>query len=99
MGERPSKQEQSDALSWLASFVQFYPCAHCAEHFAGVCEDSPPRVSSRDAYTMWWCEAHNAVNAELKNEVRQCDPARLIAAVRAGVQLDDLSISSAATAE
>merc|ERR1711972_467967 len=31
--EQPTQQQQDDALAWLASFVQFYPCQHCAEHF------------------------------------------------------------------
>uniref|UniRef100_A0A7S1L598 Sulfhydryl oxidase n=1 Tax=Alexandrium catenella TaxID=2925 RepID=A0A7S1L598_ALECA len=91
--EQPTAQEQEDAQAWLASFVQFYPCPHCAEHFIPICEKSPPRTASREEYSVWWCEAHNKVSYWLKNEQRPCDPARLIAAGLAGLALDELPAS------
>merc|ERR1712107_611630 len=54
--------EQQNAQNWLASFVQLYPCSHCAEHFVGVCETMPPQVATREQYSMWRCRAHNRVS-------------------------------------
>mmetsp|Transcript_95388 Transcript_95388/g.309084 ORF Transcript_95388/g.309084 Transcript_95388/m.309084 type:complete len:153 (+) Transcript_95388:70-528(+) len=88
--EQASATEQSDSVAWLASFVQFYPCSHCAEHFVGVCEASPPQVASRQEYSVWWCEAHNRVSEHLKNEPRKCDAAKLVRAGLAGLALDEL---------
>mmetsp|Transcript_52667 Transcript_52667/g.122582 ORF Transcript_52667/g.122582 Transcript_52667/m.122582 type:complete len:161 (-) Transcript_52667:39-521(-) len=97
--EQPTAQQQEDAQAWLASFVQFYPCQHCAEHFAGVCEEMPPRTTSREDYSVWWCEAHNRVSTSLQNEGRNCNPAKLLAAGLAGLALDELpSQASSATA-
>mmetsp|Transcript_67038 Transcript_67038/g.169265 ORF Transcript_67038/g.169265 Transcript_67038/m.169265 type:complete len:166 (-) Transcript_67038:78-575(-) len=96
--ENPTPQEQRNALAWLTSFVQFYPCSHCAEHFVGVCESMPPRVGSRQDYSVWWCEAHNRVSAHLKNAERRCDPAQLIAAGCAGLTLDELPPAGASIA-
>mmetsp|Transcript_61868 Transcript_61868/g.135315 ORF Transcript_61868/g.135315 Transcript_61868/m.135315 type:complete len:160 (+) Transcript_61868:65-544(+) len=98
--EDPTEQQQSNATAWLASFVQFYPCAHCAEHFVDVCETNPPRVSSRSDYALWWCEAHNTVNEHLTVEPKSCDASKLIKMGLAGKTLDELLLgSSAATPE
>eukprot|EP00931_Biecheleriopsis_adriatica_P011268 TRINITY_DN112349_c0_g1_i1.p1 TRINITY_DN112349_c0_g1~~TRINITY_DN112349_c0_g1_i1.p1 ORF type:complete len:163 (+),score=32.55 TRINITY_DN112349_c0_g1_i1:25-489(+) len=89
--EQATTQQEADAQAWLASFVQFYPCSHCAAHFVEVCDAMPPRTTTREQYSVWWCEAHNKVSEELKNETRRCDPAKLIAAGRRGLLLDELS--------
>mmetsp|Transcript_93372 Transcript_93372/g.166062 ORF Transcript_93372/g.166062 Transcript_93372/m.166062 type:complete len:156 (+) Transcript_93372:39-506(+) len=89
--ERPNAAEEAQAQAWLASFVQNYPCSHCAAHFVEVCDAMPPRTGSREQYSVWWCEAHNKVNEELKNETRACDPQKLIAAGLKGLQLDELN--------
>eukprot|EP00930_Biecheleria_cincta_P105661 TRINITY_DN98541_c0_g1_i1.p1 TRINITY_DN98541_c0_g1~~TRINITY_DN98541_c0_g1_i1.p1 ORF type:complete len:160 (-),score=19.97 TRINITY_DN98541_c0_g1_i1:49-504(-) len=88
--ERPTAQQERDTQAWIAAFVQFYPCSHCAEHFVDVCEAMPPRTGSREQYSVWWCEAHNKVNEALKCETKRCDPARLLAAGRQGLLLDDI---------
>eukprot|EP00418_Pyrodinium_bahamense_P021483 CAMPEP_0179146482 /NCGR_PEP_ID=MMETSP0796-20121207/70734_1 /TAXON_ID=73915 /ORGANISM="Pyrodinium bahamense, Strain pbaha01" /LENGTH=167 /DNA_ID=CAMNT_0020846957 /DNA_START=88 /DNA_END=591 /DNA_ORIENTATION=+ len=93
--ERATPHEQDEAQAWLASFVQFYPCQHCAEHFLGICEEMPPRTSSREEYSVWWCEAHNRVSASLQNETRRCEPSRLVAAGLAGLALDELPTTGA----
>lgn len=88
--EKPTPKEEADANSWLASFVQFYPCSHCAEGFVDICESMPPQTASRTQYVLWWCEAHNRVSTELGNDTRRCDLARLLAAGSNGDVLDDL---------
>merc|ERR1711924_349183 len=87
--ENPSRQEQEDAVAWLRAFVQLYPCGLCAREFVAVTQDLPPRLNSREAYTMWWCEAHNRVRDDLSQTLRRCEPASLLAAGRAGLLLDE----------
>merc|ERR1712232_678605 len=91
--DKATAQQQRDTMAWIASFVQLYPCKHCAEHFVGVCERSPPRTARREDYAMWWCEAHNSVSKDLQNDLRRCQPAQLITAGRAGLTLDELTAS------
>merc|ERR1712048_1122363 len=89
--ERATRQQQDDAQGWLTSFVQFYPCRHCAEAFVDICDSNPPRVASRTECAVWWCEAHNRVSTDLgrlTEELQRCEPARLIAAGKAGLTLD-----------
>mmetsp|Transcript_121891 Transcript_121891/g.191293 ORF Transcript_121891/g.191293 Transcript_121891/m.191293 type:complete len:156 (-) Transcript_121891:30-497(-) len=83
--ERASLAQQQDAQSWISSFVQLYPCSHCAEHFVEVCDSMPPLADTRHNYSMWWCRAHNRVNEELGKEPISCDAGRLIAAGRLGL--------------
>eukprot|EP00929_Paragymnodinium_shiwhaense_P098888 TRINITY_DN60408_c0_g1_i1.p1 TRINITY_DN60408_c0_g1~~TRINITY_DN60408_c0_g1_i1.p1 ORF type:complete len:155 (-),score=24.15 TRINITY_DN60408_c0_g1_i1:65-529(-) len=87
--EKASSAQQGETQSWIASFIQTYPCKHCAEHFVGVCEDMPPRTKTRQDYAVWWCEAHNAVNKHLKADLQRCEPGRLLAAGLAGKTLDE----------
>mmetsp|Transcript_48775 Transcript_48775/g.85913 ORF Transcript_48775/g.85913 Transcript_48775/m.85913 type:complete len:150 (+) Transcript_48775:50-499(+) len=87
--ERPSGREQEDAQAWIASFVQLYPCSHCAEAFVEICAAMPPNVSTRTDHSMWWCKAHNSVSADLMKEAKPCDPAKLIAAGQNGLFLDE----------
>mmetsp|Transcript_66725 Transcript_66725/g.133988 ORF Transcript_66725/g.133988 Transcript_66725/m.133988 type:complete len:169 (-) Transcript_66725:22-528(-) len=82
--EKPAVEEQEDALYWLRSFVRLYPCGLCSREFIEVCSDLPPRLGSREDYTMWWCEAHNRVRDDLSQPLCRCDLAELLAAGKAG---------------
>eukprot|EP00933_Yihiella_yeosuensis_P038854 TRINITY_DN32792_c0_g1_i1.p1 TRINITY_DN32792_c0_g1~~TRINITY_DN32792_c0_g1_i1.p1 ORF type:complete len:156 (-),score=17.08 TRINITY_DN32792_c0_g1_i1:81-548(-) len=95
--ERPSKEERNDAQAWLTSFVQFYPCSHCAEGFVEICDAMPPKFGSRQDYAVWWCEAHNKVSEELKNETRKCDLTKLLASGSLGIGLDELPANGKGT--
>merc|ERR1719408_198913 len=88
--EQPAPFEREDALRWLRSFVELYPCGLCAQEFIEVTKDLPPQLGSREEYTMWWCKAHNRVRDDLSQPIRECDPAALLAAGRAGLSLDEL---------
>ena len=71
---RPSPSEQQQTRSFLSLFSQMYPCSHCAEDFRAWMrqEGNAPRVSSRDEFGRWMCEAHNAVNVKLGKERFDC---------------------------
>lgn len=71
----PSSQQQQDARSFISSFSRLYPCWVCADDFQAWLKDSKnaPRVSSREEFGRWMCEAHNAVNVKLGKETFNCD--------------------------
>ncbi|KAF2102334.1 mitochondrial FAD-linked sulfhydryl oxidase ERV1 [Rhizodiscina lignyota] len=71
----PSPQQQHDARSFISSFSRLYPCWVCAEDFQQWMKDerNAPRVSSRQEFGRWMCEAHNEVNVKLGKESFNCD--------------------------
>mmetsp|Transcript_14019 Transcript_14019/g.30454 ORF Transcript_14019/g.30454 Transcript_14019/m.30454 type:complete len:161 (+) Transcript_14019:156-638(+) len=87
--EQPTVVEQAQGLNWLRAFIHLYPCQLCSREFVEVCSDLPPRLSGREDYAMWWCEAHNRVRADLSQSLRRCEKHELIAAGRAGQTLDE----------
>lgn len=72
---RPSPQLQDDTRRFMYTFSKLYPCWTCAEDFQRwLSEDkNAPRVSSRDEFGRWMCEAHNAVNEKLGKNQFDCN--------------------------
>ncbi|CAN9184051.1 unnamed protein product [Alternaria alternata] len=68
----PSPQLQSETKSFLTTFGKLYPCWVCAEDFQKWMQKNTPRVSSRNEFGEWMCEAHNAVNEKLGKEQFDC---------------------------
>ncbi|KAF1985738.1 mitochondrial FAD-linked sulfhydryl oxidase ERV1 [Aulographum hederae CBS 113979] len=71
---RPSPALQRDTTTFLSLFAQLYPCWTCAEDFQKyiASDNGRPRVSSREEFGRWMCEAHNAVNEKLGKERFDC---------------------------
>ncbi|KAL1639332.1 Flavin-linked sulfhydryl oxidase of the mitochondrial IMS [Diplodia intermedia] len=72
---QPSPQMQADTRRFMYTFSKLYPCWTCAEDFQRWLADdrNAPRVSSRDEFGRWMCEAHNAVNDKLGKKQFDCD--------------------------
>ena len=71
--ETPSPALQSETKTFMQTFAKLYPCWHCGSDFqAWMAEGNAPRVSSRDEFGKWMCEAHNAVNVKLGKKVFDC---------------------------
>lgn len=72
---RPSQELQQETARFLSTFSKLYPCWTCAQDFQQWLKEDPnaPRVSSRDEFGRWMCEAHNAVNVKLGKERFDCD--------------------------
>ena len=88
--EQPSPQEIEREQNWIASFIQTYPCQHCAHEFVEICAQIPPDLSGRDNYVMWWCKAHNGVRDDLSQDVDvKCNLKDLLAAGRAGIPMGE----------
>lgn len=60
--EEPTENDQRYAKLFLKSIAKLYPCKRCQHHFDKYLAASPPDVSSRNAFVVWACDAHNDVN-------------------------------------
>jgi mitochondrial FAD-linked sulfhydryl oxidase len=70
----PTPQQQADASTFISSFSRLYPCHWCATDFQSWMKTSggAPKVSSRQEFGQWLCEAHNEVNKKLGKSVFDC---------------------------
>jgi len=50
-----------------------YPCPYCAADFRASISASPPRVDSKEAFSLWLCEQHNLVNEKLNKPQFPCN--------------------------
>ena len=72
--ERPSLTQQMEIKSFIGLFSKMYPCWHCADDFRSWMKGgNEPRVSNRDEFGKWMCEAHNAVNVKLGKKEFDCN--------------------------
>ncbi|KXS99016.1 hypothetical protein AC578_6170 [Pseudocercospora eumusae] len=72
--EKPSFTQQSETKQFLSLFGKMYPCWVCADDFRAWMKDgNEPKVSSREEFGRWMCEAHNAVNAKLGKKNFDCN--------------------------
>jgi FAD-linked sulfhydryl oxidase len=71
---RPSPEIQQQTKSFVSLFANLYPCSHCAEDFRDWMKrpGNQPRMSSKDEFGLWMCEAHNAVNEKLGKSQFDC---------------------------
>lgn len=73
--ERPTLTQQSETKQFISLFGKMYPCWSCADDFRRWMreEGGEPKVSNRDEFGRWMCEAHNAVNVKLGKESFDCN--------------------------
>ncbi|GMI49254.1 hypothetical protein TrCOL_g12838, partial [Triparma columacea] len=74
--DNPSESDKAAILGLIAAFGQLYPCKLCRSHLQQQLRDpelGPPRVGSREELTVWMCELHNIVNADLGKEQQDCN--------------------------
>ncbi|KAF2835602.1 hypothetical protein M501DRAFT_981447 [Patellaria atrata CBS 101060] len=71
----PPVSLQQETRAFVTAFSKLYPCWTCAEDFQAWLKDdrNAPKVSSREEFGRWMCEAHNAVNVKLGKERFDCD--------------------------
>lgn len=72
--ERPTITQQLETRQFLGLFGKMYPCWVCADDFrAWMASGNEPRVSNRQEFGRWMCEAHNAVNEKLGKTRFDCE--------------------------
>ena len=55
--EKPTAAQTTAARNFIDGLATLYACSHCAEHFREGMAESPPRVESRAALSVWMCQA------------------------------------------
>lgn len=70
--DQPSEQQKRQTVTFLRSFTQTFPCSYCANDFAEIMTDHPPKVQSQREFSQWMCEAHNIVNDHLGKPQFDC---------------------------
>lgn len=72
--EKPTFEQQTETRQFVSLFGKMYPCWVCADDFrAWMKSGNEPRVSNRDEFGRWLCEAHNAVNVKLGKQAFDCN--------------------------
>nr|CCA15302.1 augmenter of liver regeneration putative [Albugo laibachii Nc14] len=82
--EKPSEEYQRHARSFVEALALMYPCSDCAEDFRKEIAKCPPKVESRQAFSMWLCEQHNLVNEKIGKPLFQCNMSTLSERWRTG---------------
>ncbi|KAK8810713.1 hypothetical protein WA158_007288 [Blastocystis sp. Blastoise] len=60
--ENPTEEDKKNAMSFIESFAQLYPCKNCAFHFQRLIKETPPNVNSQKEFVMWMAQAHNIIS-------------------------------------
>lgn len=81
---QPTDEQSQAAVSFIRAVGLLYPCRHCAEDFQKGLEQHPPQAGSREALSLWVCEAHNRVNSLLGKPLFPCVLSKLDERWRSG---------------
>ncbi|KAK9355519.1 ERV/ALR sulfhydryl oxidase domain-containing protein [Lipomyces doorenjongii] len=73
--EQATPAQQGDMKSFLRIFGTIYPCWYCAEDFRKWAADAEnkPKVTGREEFGRWLCDAHNEVNKKLGKPEFDCN--------------------------
>ncbi|KAK9315601.1 ERV/ALR sulfhydryl oxidase domain-containing protein [Lipomyces starkeyi] len=73
--EQATPVQQGDMKSFLRIFGKIYPCWYCAEDFQKWAEEAEnkPKVTGREEFGRWLCDAHNEVNRKLGKPEFDCN--------------------------
>ena len=68
----PTEPQKQDMSTFISLFSRFYPCEPCAEDFQEYIKEKKPKVDSKESLSLWFCDAHNAVNEKLGKPIFDC---------------------------
>lgn len=71
--DKPTTDEQTNLDTFIHSFSKLYPCWFCAKDFQKYIANDKPKVTNRDEFGKWLCEAHNAVNVKTGKKTFDCN--------------------------
>ena len=72
--DNPTAEQALRVENFLTALGHLYPCPTCAAHFRSHIQHHPIVSSSREALSLWLCEAHNEVNLRNGKRPFYCDP-------------------------
>ncbi|XP_015792487.1 FAD-linked sulfhydryl oxidase ALR [Tetranychus urticae] len=70
--DKPTIQQQSEMMKFMNIFSNFYPCSHCAADMRNDISKDPPKVDTRQSFSLWMCNLHNKVNQKLAKPIFDC---------------------------
>lgn len=70
--QSPSIEQQQQAKQLVTVFANFYPCKPCARDFQEYIKTHEVDTTSREKFSLWMCDAHNAVNTKLGKPSFDC---------------------------
>jgi hypothetical protein len=73
----PTDEDRKQATAFINALSHVYPCTYCVEHFTSYLEQHPVDVTSREAFLLWTCEAHNDVRRRQGKTLFPCNVADL----------------------
>ncbi|KAH9386143.1 mitochondrial FAD-linked sulfhydryl oxidase [Nematocida major] len=68
----PTREYKGDVLKFVELLTKLFPCEDCRGHFKKLVGGFPPKVSSREEFSLWACQAHNIVNRRLGKTEFEC---------------------------
>lgn len=71
--DKPTKNQQDNLTQFMNSFSNLYPCFYCAEDFRQYIKKEKIKVTNRDEFGKWLCNAHNEVNVKLGKPKFDCN--------------------------
>jgi FAD-linked sulfhydryl oxidase len=71
--DKPTVSQQQHLSQFISSFSYLYPCFYCADDFRDYISKEKVKVTNRDEFGKWLCDAHNAVNVKLGKPKFDCN--------------------------
>lgn len=75
--EKPSPAEKAAAAGLVQALQHLYPCVHCRAQLQIDLQELPPKLDSREDFSVWMCELHNMVNESLGKSTFPCSLEKL----------------------
>lgn len=88
--KKPSSSQKTMAGQFLHSLSHLYPCKHCSHYLRESMKTNPPRLESRDSFSIWMCEQHNEVNKRLGKKEFDCEIGEIYKRWRVGDPQDTI---------
>lgn len=66
------REHQANIIQFIDLLTKLFPCEDCRGHFKKLVDGFPPKVSSREDFAAWACQAHNIVNRRLGKREFDC---------------------------
>ncbi|EIJ89648.1 hypothetical protein NEPAR06_1782 [Nematocida parisii] len=66
------REHQGNLIKFIDLLTKLFPCDECRSHFKKLVDTFPPKVSSREEFAGWACQAHNIVNKRLGKQEFNC---------------------------
>jgi FAD-linked sulfhydryl oxidase len=70
--DHPTIEQKIDLTQFMTSFSKLYPCTSCARGLRKHMEKEKLKVTNRDEFGKWLCDAHNIVNVRTGKPTFDC---------------------------